>query len=89
MVFNNGLIIQFGNYNIESSNIWIEITLPTAFSITFYSVCLIQRNDFNPEIYAGTCIPGVKNRTKTTMDIGFRWVNTHIKAYGCWFAIGY
>lgn len=23
------------------------------------------------------------------MDIGFRWVNTHIKAYGCWFAIGY
>ena len=88
-VINNGLIIQYGNYNTATNNVWITTTLPKAFTVTHYSVCLIQRNDISTQSYPAICVPGVKNRTKTTMDIGFRWTTDSSKSYICWFAIGY
>lgn len=88
-MFNNSLIIQYGNYNTATNNVWIKITLPITFTITHYSVCLIQRNDNAPQSFPALCVPGVKNRTTTTMDIGFRYVTDGSQSYICWLAIGY
>ena len=87
--FNNGLIIQYGNYNTRTGNTWIPITFPINFTHVTYCVCAIQRNDTNIASFPNICVVGCRNRTHTNMEIGFRYAIDTTPAYMCWMVLGY
>ena len=89
-IFSNDFIIQFGDYNTLSSNVWVTITFPSTWKSSLYSVSVAQRNDdYTAKNFAATCLGGFKEKTETTCIMGFRYLNEKCQAYISWIAIGF
>lgn len=78
--FNNGLIIQWGNTRIDTKNAsTVDITFPTAFTLTCYSVIPILNTSYDSVFCTLSGFPTASNfRIHVSRDTSVNMIGTYI-----------